>query len=447
MNQQTKIAVLGYGVESQSTCAYLKKHGFSNVTVFDTRTYVDTIEGYPCVFAEDALKQLVTMEVVFRTPGISYNHPNLVAARDAGVEITSQVEYFLQHAKGMTIGVTGTKGKTTTSTFMHHLLHEAGKDVHLIGNMGNGMLDVLDGLTEESISLMELSSFQLMGCRYSPHIAVALAVTPEHLDYHLGLEEYYEAKYNITAHQSSGDILIVYKDNHVSHSYGEKSKATVYSISPQGEVDQGAYLKQEHTILKWNSQVEPISFEGFSLPGKHQRINAMPGLLIARLLGISVEKIEAAMKSFGGVEHRLEHIGQVHNVEFYNDSAGTTPEAATAALRAMSKPTWMILGGSEKGVDFDQFAKDVLGEKHLQGIFFVGGSSGPRIRTAIEIAGGEELDIPLISLDHFRDLPATWYEYVQPGEVILLAPAAASFDEFENYKQRGECFRSMAKGF
>lgn len=448
MNPNSKIAVLGYGVEGRSTYDYLTKHGYKHVTVVDSRTELTVLHGCALISGPGCFDRLLEFDVIFRTPGISYDHPALKNAREGGVEVTSQLEYFLKHAKGITIGITGTKGKTTTSTFLHHVLKEAGRDAYLVGNMGNGMLDVLDQLDQESISVMELSSFQLMGCRYSPHIAISLAVTPEHLDYHRDLEEYYAAKGNIVRYQSEGDICICYEDNPVSQGYSKLSLGQLYTFSPEHPVRRGAYLAGEHVVLTGlGFGEEHISLAWVSLPGKHQHTNLMPGILVARLLGADLETIAAALATFRGVEHRLEYVGNSDGVDFYNDSAGTTPEAALAALCAMKKPTWMILGGSDKGVSFTSFAEEGIGSSHLRGMIFLGRSSGPKIRSAVESALRGRNIFPLFSIDLFDELPELLATHVKDGEAVVLSPAAASFDQFESYKARGEAFRALAKKF
>ncbi len=455
MNKDTPIGILGYAREGQDTEAYLLSHGYKNITILDNNPNATSLQGNPVIAGPDALEHAGDFGAIFRTPGIQIRLPQLQKAIHAGTVITSQTEYFLKHAKGITVGITGTKGKSTTSTLVYEFLKEAGKDVYLVGNIGKSMLSLLDSLTNDSIIVMELSSFQLQDISVSPNISIMLAITPEHLDYHTDMAEYVEAKASITTHQSQTDMFIFNADNELSAQVGHSSPAKTVGFSTE-TIDGIAFAGEK--ALEVQSEERPlyIPYEDIALRGVHQRQNILPAVIAASHLGVESQHIIAVLKRFTGLPYRMEFTGNFAGISFYNDSLATTPEASVAAVRAMTGDTVLILGGGDKGVSFDEMARELVQEKQLRHIILIGHDSADRIAESFakthstRLVWGEDPlgdQLSILHIPSYSELEETLKSIGKPGMNVLLSPACSSFDFFKDYKERGDYFSDMAKRF
>jgi len=456
MNKDTWIGILGYAREGQDTEAYLLSHGFTNVTILDNNPETKSLLGNPVITGQDALGRAHEFEVIFRTPGIKLRSQELQDAIAEGTVITSQAEYFIQHAKGKTIGITGTKGKSTTSTLTYEFLKEAGRDVHLVGNIGKSMLSLLDSLTEKSVTVLELSSFQLQDIKASPGIAIMLAITPEHLDYHGSMEEYVEAKAGITANQTADDLFIYNMDNAYSRSIGEHSVATRFPFSTQQEEIGLAHAGNDAFSIGIGGKTTRIPFNEVALLGNHHRQNILPAIVAALSSGAQEKDIVEVLRRFKGLPYRMQYIGNYGGMDFYNDSLATTPEASIAALHSLHTPTILILGGGDKGVAFDDLAEELSEDPHLRYIILIGNDSAKRIDASLRetrssrfVYEKELMDdqIGIVSLDSYQQLYSTIKSIGQDGMNVLLSPACSSFDFFKDYKERGDFFNEVARRF
>lgn len=455
-----RIAVFGLGVEGESSARFLAKHG-ALVCVFDQKPEQEvdktllqtlTIEGIRYVFGKDAFTRADEVDMVVRSPGIRRNLPEISALEARGVVITSQTQLFFEFCPVKIIGVTGTKGKGTTSTLIYELLKSQGEDVYLGGNIGKPPFMFLDGLAASSKVVLELSSFQLEDLHRSPHIAVMLMVTSEHLaadtqgtaNYHDSLSGYVAAKRNILAFQTADDVAILNRDYPATYDSRQSTPAKVYLVSkehpPEGD---GCFVQDEIVWMRTQGKMQKvIDANDLLLPGKHNRENVCAALMAAFIAGVSLETMSEVLKRFRGLEHRLEFVADVAGVSYYDDSFSTTPETAIAAIQAFSQPKVLILGGSTKASDFSDLAQTIAASQAVRGIIGIG-AEWERIKAALT-----PLNKELTIVEGLKDMPAivkVASELAQPGDVVLLSPACASFGLFPNYKVRGDLFKAEVR--
>jgi len=424
-----KIAILGaFGVEGKATQDYLKRHGLGFETL-DEQT------------DEDYLSQVRNYDVIFKTPGISPLTPELVAAERAGIIFTSQIQLFFDLCPCNIIGVTGTKGKGTTSTLIYNMLKANGTDVYLGGNIGVPAISFLDTLTTGSLVVLELSSFQLQTLTKSPHIAVVLNVTSEHLDYHKDTEEYREAKANILKYQSVDDFAVINDDYDVPRGYAKRTPATKYFFSRDHRVE-GCYVDEKDQIVL-NVEGENAVIANFSdlkLRGRHNLENVTAASLSAYLAGADPTIISTTIKSFKGLEHRLELVREVGGVKYYNDSFSTVPETAIAALDSFTEPIVLIVGGSDKKSDYTELGQKIA-SSNVKTLILIGDMAENIAKSIPDTFTGEIL-LGLTKMDEIVQVAS---KKTKAGDVVLLSPACASFGLFTDYKDRGNQFKAAVK--
>lgn len=418
-----KIAVLGAGLEGISSERFLKSQG-AEVTLLDEST------------DPSAFQNLEKYDLIVRSPGVKLSH---AALSGLGKEkITSQTKLFFDLCPCPIIGVTGTKGKGTTASLIYEMLKAQGKDVYLGGNIGTPPLDFLDMLTKDSWVVLELSSFQLQDLNKSPHIAVLLMVTSEHLDYHGDTYEYVDAKRNLLRFQKPQDFAVINHDYLASHESAIYTDGKVFQVSRErGVLEEGSFLRDNAVwIRRDGNEKKIIDIKDIRLPGKHNLENIAAAAMAAILAGVSIERIRKTLSTFTGLEHRLELVREANGVRYYDDSFSTTPETAIAAIEAFTEPEILILGGSSKGADFSSLVETINKAPNIKAIIGVG-SEWPKIRQGINNAA-----ILLIEgASDMKTIVAAAAKIAQPGNVLLLSPACASFDMFRNYKDRGEQFK------
>lgn len=423
-----KIAVIGAGTEGLSSENFLKEKG-ANVTILDQKQ------------GEDYLKNLEGYDLVVRSPGVKLSAIQASNLKLQTSKITSQTKLFFDLCPCKIVGVTGTKGKGTTSALIYEMLKKQGIDAYLVGNIGSPALDILDKLNDQSIVVYELSSFQLQDLKKSPHIAVMLMTVPEHLDYHKDMEEYVDAKRNILRFQTANDYAIINKDYPASCESDVHTNAKVYKVSREQEVlEDGVYVKDDFVCFKEDEKEEKmVNIKEILLPGAHNLENICAAVVSASLCGISKENIAEVLRTFKGLEHRLELVDTVHGVKYYDDSFSTTPETAIAAMQAFPDPKILILGGSSKNSDFTELGHVIRDSENIKAIIGIG-EEWERIKSKIL-----NLKSKIILIEGAKDME-TIVEAVskiaETGDIVLLSPACASFGMFKNYKDRGEKFKS-----
>ena len=428
-----KIAILGYSLEGRSSYEYFVGQGEHELTICDENPSTEVPAGTANVLGPSYLDNLDRFDLLVRTAGLQ---PSLILNKNPGVadKITSNMNEFLKACPTKNvIGVTGTKGKGTTSTLISLMLQAAGKSVQLGGNIGVPALNMLPAITTESWVVLELSSFQLIDLQTSPHIGVCLMVVPEHLDWHLELNEYVESKTRLFAHQTSEDIAIYFTENEFSKqiaSVGSAQKVP-YFAPPGALVQDNAITIDGHTICKTDE---------LKLLGKHNWQNVCAAVTAAWQATKDVEALRSVLTSFSGIEHRLELVRELDNVKYYDDSYGTAPETARVALEAFEQPVIIILGGRNKGIPFDDLAEFVAGYNPKRVIAI--GETGPEIADLLRKNGYDQITEGGKTIE---EIVRQAKELAEPGDVVLLSTACTSFDMFKNYKERGEQFTKAVR--
>lgn len=447
-----KVAILGFGIEGLAVLKFLEKKGAS-VWILDRRQKEnldqDSISqaeqlGAQFTLGKEYLENLSAFDIIVRSPGVRRLLPELLVAEKAGVTITSQTKIFFDLCPCPIIGVTGTKGKGTTSTLLYEMLKEAGEDAYLGGNIGLPPLSFLEKLQRTSIVVLELSSFQLQDLTKSPHIAVLLMMTSEHLDHHATHEEYIEAKRNIIRFQTKDDYAVINRDYPASNESDIHTDGKVYYFSRERETNNGCFAIYGKIIVrKNNSDDEIIKTSEIALPGKHNLENVCAAVMAARLANVSTKYIINVLKTFTGLPHRLELIREVGGVKYYDDSFSTTPETAIAAIESFDQPKILILGGSSKGSDFASLGKVIRESESIKAIIGIG-DEWEEIKAHFGTLASHVLVIE--GAKTMNQIVQAVSKIAKSGDVVLLSPACASFDMFKNYKDRGEQFKKEVLG-
>jgi len=425
-----KIAILGLGAEGQDLLTWLKKNSLNcQITIFDKNETKG--QAYET-------RNLSQFDLIFRSPGFYRLSPMLLAAQKQGTEITSVTKLFFSLCPCPIIGVTGTKGKGTTATLITQILKNSGKSVYLAGNIGKPMLELLPLLKKADYVCLELSSFQLQDLTQSPHLAVVLNITSEHLDFHQSVDEYRQAKLNLIKFQAPTDKAVLNSDYPFTRDL--TTQAQKYYFSRLHQVH-GAYVKDHQIYL--NIDTKPIligpTFK-LQLRGEHNWENITAAITAASLAGASISTIKKTVFKFKGLEHRLELVRELNQVKYYNDSFSTTPETAIAAIKSFTEPIILILGGSYKGSDYSALGKTISQSRNLKAIILIG-KMGLIIQKSILKTNAKIIK----GKNTFPQIINQAFKLTSPGDVVLLSPACASFDMFENYKQRGNQFKAYVK--
>lgn len=431
-----KVAVVGYGIENQAVLAYFQAKN-AEITICDQSLDAAIPAGTASRLGPDYLNGLHEFDAIVRSPGI---HPREILEKNPSVKnkVTTAINLFFEQCQTPIIGVTGTKGKGTTSTLITKFLEAGGKKVLLGGNIGIPVLDLLTDVGEVDYVVLELSSFQLIDFKHYPQIGVCLMVVPEHLNWHAEMDEYITAKQQLFARQSA-DELVVYNHNN-AHSQevvrASGARKITYEVPGPGAEpasNEGAYVRDDTIFM---NETPVCNTTDVALLGRHNLENICAAIAATwEIILHDTAAIKQVLSSFTGLEHRLELVRELNGVKYYDDSFGTTPETAIVAIQAFDQPKVVILGGSDKGTEFDDLAQ-VVATHNVKAVILIG-DTAPMIQAALKTAGYETI-IP------GGDTMATIMEAVQtqiaPGDVVLLSTGCASFGLFKNYKDRGEQF-------
>ena len=467
-----RVAVVGAGI-SNTPLIDLLLAAKVNTTVCDKRTREELGDIAECFEKRGAALRLgesylsnFNTDIIFRTPGIMPANPAISEAVSKGAVLTSEMEVFFELCPCKTIGITGSDGKTTTTSIIAELLKNDGKIVHIGGNIGTPLLSIVDNIRPDDFAVIELSSFQLITMRMSPNIAVVTNLSPNHLDVHSDMEEYVKAKSNIFIHQSKCDRAVLNLDNEITNNYAKSTVADeVLFFSRREKVRNGAYLKNGIIYASANDdRTEIMQAKDIILPGIHNVENYLAAF--AAVTGIvTFESMRATAKSFNGVKHRLEFVRELHGVRYYNDSIASSPSRAIAGIRALaancsestseSKPKYksrsivLIAGGKDKGIAFDEFGEEIVST--VKAVVLTGVTAG-LIREAIEDAlKNHPSECPdrleVVQCDDFHDAVIAASNMATDGDIVLLSPACTSFDMFKNFEERGNAFKKIVNNF
>lgn len=440
-----RVLVLGIGVSNRPLVRLLLRYGV-DTTCCDKTLRKDLDEevleleraGARLYLGEDYLENLAG-DVVFRTPGLHPDRPELRRLREQGARITSEMEAFFEVCPAPITAVTGSDGKTTTTTLISELYKEQGFRVWLGGNIGTPLLDKADAIRPEDKVVLELSSFQLMYFPYSAHIAVVTNLAPNHLDMHRDMQEYIEAKENVYLHQTAEDTLIVNMDNTITDGFSAKAPGRLLKFSRLGVPENGVYLQDGAIWRKSGGRTEKIMEQAdILLPGIHNVENYMAAICAVGA-EVSDETIRKVARSFGGVEHRIELVRVKDGVRYYNDSIASSPSRTIAGLRSFPEKVILIAGGYDKHIPFDVLGPEIV--EHVK-LLITTGATGPKIRAATEQAANYAPGRPEICpVEDFYDAIRKAASLAKPGDVVLLSPAGAAFDRFKNFMVRGREFK------
>lgn len=380
-------------------------------------------------------KTFLAQDLIVPSPGVPADDPFLSAARSKGITIWSEIELAYRFLEGKLIGITGSNGKTTTTTLVHHILKSAGRESFLAGNVGTPLISLVDQVIAGTIAVVELSSFQLeLIEHFRPDIGVFLNLTPDHLDRHKTLQAYGAAKARLFENQTELDAAVLNFDDEPSRQYQPK-KAQVFWFSRKQGVMQGACLRGDDIFIVRGAEEEFIMKRGeIPLPGAHNVENVLAAITTARLAGVDAASVGDAVRSFQGVEHRLEFVAELQGVRYYNDSKATNVDATLKALDAFPGRILIILGGKDKGSDYTLLQNSLKQKANLA--LLIGAAADKidsqiRGSVSIERAGTLQRAVEIAS------------RAAKPGDIVLLAPACASFDQFQNYEQRGHVFKKL----
>ena len=437
-----RIAVLGLGVSNRPLVRLLLEFG-CDVTGCDRtpREKLDdevlALEAMGCrLSVGDGYLDTVEADVLFRTPGMHPGNPAIQALAAKGAQVTSEMEVFFEVCPCQLIAVTGSDGKTTTTTLISEMLKASGKTVWLGGNIGTPLLPLVRQMKESDYAVVELSSFQLMDMTRSPHIAVVTNLAPNHLDVHKDMEEYVDSKKNIFRFQKPGDLLILNADNDITA--GFMGNGITRFFSRQGKA--AHVVLRDNIIYRGGEAV--LDAADILIPGVHNIENYMTAIAAVEGL-VEDETIRQVAKTFGGVEHRIELVRIKDGVRFYNDSIASSPTRTIAGLRSFQEKVILIVGGYDKNIPFDVLGPEICA--HVKKLF-LGGATGPKIRDAV-IACPEydEKALPIVDCGDFESAVRAAAAAAEEGDVVLMSPASAAFDQFKNFMVRGEFFKKLVR--
>jgi UDP-N-acetylmuramoylalanine--D-glutamate ligase len=440
-----KVLVVGLGKSGLAAALFLRRHG-AQVTVSDIRSAEALAKDIPALLEEGIMVEagghgLLTFrrqDLIVVSPGVPLDTPELAQVKSFGLPVIGELELAGRFLRGKILAITGSNGKTTTTSLVGAILQEAGIPTLVGGNIGVPVVSLIDESTDATWSVLEVSSFQLESTeRFHPAIAVILNITPDHLDRHGSFDNYARAKERIFARQTAQDYVVLNADNARTAAAGSHSTAPVYWFSLERTVPQGAWVEAGFVVFRSSKEaatekIMPLS--GIPLKGEHNVENVLAAVCASRLAGVLPEGIRSAVEKFKAVEHRLEYVATLNGVEFYNDSKATNVDATAKAIAAFSAGIHLILGGKDKNSDYAQLSQ--LLRERVRAVYTIGSAAAKiesQLRGVISLHSCETLDKAVSAAA----------AAAHPGEVVLLAPACSSFDQFESYEHRGRVFKEL----
>ncbi len=454
-----KVAVLGIGISNTPLIRYLWSMG-ADITAFDAadgERLKPAVEGFKELdikysLGKGYLEALKGFEYIFKTPGMRPDLPELIRAREEGAVITSEMEVFFDLCPGEIFAVTGSDGKTTTTTLIYNMLKEQGYRVWLGGNIGIPLLSRVEEMEERDKVVLELSSFQLMTMKKSPNVAVITNISPNHLDVHKSYEEYIEAKKNIFLHQRPDERftpprLVLNYDNQITRGFAGEAKYRIVPFARTTEAGVGVAVKKGVVVYRDGSrEVNYVKAEDIVIPGVHNLENYMAA--IGAVEGyVEPRAVRKVATTFKGVEHRLEFVREVNGVKFYNDSIGSSPTRTISGLYSFKQKVILIAGGYDKNLSYDELGMAIV--RRVKKLFLVG-QTASKIEAAVRNAlkeSGAKADIGIKRCETFEEAVTGAYEAAEKGDLVVLSPASASFDMFRNFEERGNRFKELVNSF
>ena len=444
MNNQ-KVLVFGSGISGIGATRLLEQVG-REVILYDGNASLDAEKIKKQIgeqtkaevilgdLQEDVMK---TLDLVVMSPGVPTDLPIVNKMRDMGIPIWGEIELAFTYGKGDVLAITGTNGKTTTTALLGEIMKNYKKSVYVVGNIGNPYTEVALDMSEESVAVAEVSSFQLETIHdFRPCVSAILNITPDHLNRHHTMEAYIEAKEDVAKNQTKDDTCVLNYEDEVLRKFGKNVNAEVLYFSSRRKLDKGIYLENGNIVYKDEEETVVCHVEELQLLGTHNYENVMAATAMAIAYGVPMDVIRKTIKAFAGVAHRIEFVCEKNGVAYYNDSKGTNPDAAIKAVEAMNRKTLLIGGGYDKDSEYEEWIQSFDGKvKHLVLL----GQTREKIAETAKKLGFENI----IMVDSLEEAVATCAKLAEPGEAVLLSPACASWGMFKNYEERGDKFKEF----
>lgn len=448
--RQKKVLIFGTGKSGIAAAELLAKQEGVKLVLFEgsEKAEAEAIRKKSEIFSRAELyigelppEVIETLDVAVLSPGVPVDLPVVEQLRDAGVRIIGEIELAYQLSKGRIAAITGTNGKTTTTSLVGEIMMKQYPDVKVVGNIGIPYTSVAADTTEETVVVAEISSFQLETILdFAPEVSAILNITPDHLNRHHTMENYIRAKEDITKNQTNDQVCVLNYEDEVLRSFGEQAKQRVLFFSSRQHVTQGCYLDGKEIFYTDDGGTQKvIHTDELNILGVHNYENVMAAVAIAVSMGVSMDKIREALRQFQAVEHRIEFVTEKRGVRFYNDSKATNPDAAIKGIQSMNRPTLLIGGGYDKQSEYDEWIESFEGK--VKKLVLIGVTAEKIAACAQKHGFGA-----CLFADSLEDAVTRCYELAEDGDAVLLSPACASFDMFQSYEERGRVFKSLVNG-
>lgn len=441
-----KVLVFGTGKSGIAAANLLQNQG-ATVIVYEGNKALtkEDVEMKSEVFKQVILwlhdlpmDQLDQLDYAVLSPGVPLDLPEVLKLKEKDIRIMGEIELAYQCAKGDVLAITGTNGKTTTTTLLGQIMRKGASDVKVVGNIGIPYTSVAEQTTDESVTVAEISSFQLETIvDFKPKVSAILNITPDHLNRHHTMENYIKAKEDIAINQTQEEICVLNYEDSVLRQFADLTKANVFFFSSRHPLQEGIYLENDTIYLNYHGvKMEVCNINELNILGMHNYENVMAATAMAYAYGVPMEKIKEALVEFQAVEHRIEYVTEINGVKYYNDSKGTNPDAAIKGIQAMNRPTFLIGGGYDKQSVYDEWIQAFDGK--VKKLILIGATKEKIAQTA------EKLDFhDYVYAESLETAVALCYKEAQSGEAVLLSPACASWDMFESYEKRGDLFKEL----
>ena len=448
--RQKKVLIFGTGKSGIAAAELLEKQEGVKLVLFEgsekaeaealrkKSEFFSRVELYIGELPPDVIE---TLYVAVLSPGVPVDLPIVEQLRDAGVRIIGEIELAYQLSKGRIAAITGTNGKTTTTSLVGEIMKKQYPDVQVVGNIGIPYTSVAADTTEETVVVAEISSFQLeTTVDFAPEVSAILNITPDHLNRHHTMENYIRAKEDITKNQTNDQVCVLNYEDEVLRSFGEQAKQRVLFFSSRQHVTQGCYLDGKEIFYTDDGGTQKvIHTDELNILGVHNYENVMAAVAIAVSMGVPMDKIREALREFQAVEHRIEFVTEKRGIRFYNDSKATNPDAAIKGIQSMNRPTLLIGGGYDKQSEYDEWIDSFEGK--VKKLVLIG-ATAEKIAACAQKHGFEAY----LFADSLEEAVTRCYELAEDGDAVLLSPACASFDMFQSYEERGRVFKSLVNG-
>lgn len=447
--REKRVAVLGIGVSHIPLIDYLYKHS-ANVTLFDKNEAIDkniinkiNDYGMKLSLGENYLEKLNNFDIIFRSPSIRPDTPEIIKEQERGAILTSEVELVVEICPGTVIGVTGSDGKTTTSSLIYEILKQNNKKCYLGGNIGVPLFTKLDEMDEDCYVVLELSSFQLMTMEVSPEISVITNITPNHLDIHKSYNEYIEAKSNIFKYQDKKSILVLNYDNEITRSFANEANGNVVYFSSKEKLDNGIIVDDGIIkIAEDGLRRHILNTKNIHLKGIHNYENICAAIGVTKSV-LEIEKQVKPISEFRGVEHRLEYVRKINEIKWYNDSIGTSPTRTIAGLNSFNEKIVLIAGGYDKHLDYEPLAKPIV--EKVSSLILLGQTANKIESVVRDELKNQNTNMPIYKVSSLEEAIIMAKQVAKLGEIVLFSPASASFDMFKDFAERGNKFKKIVQ--